>query len=136
MATFVMTDVRTEINAANMSTLLRSATVSIEVDEQQATAMAAGGWRALLGGIKEWEVDFEFNQDFAAGQLDATIWPLIGTLIPVKVRPTSAVISATNPEFQGTALVSKYSPLDGSVGDIAMTSFTWPGSGALVRAVA
>ena len=61
---------------------------------------------------------------------------VVGTVVAIKVRPTTAAISATNPEYSGNVLVSEYSPLDGSVGDLATTSVSWPGAGALARATA
>jgi hypothetical protein len=135
MATFVLTDARVELNAVNLSSLVRKVTLTPSVDAQESTAMGAT-YRARLGGLKDWKVEVEFNQDFAAAQVDATLFPLLGTVFSVKVRPTTGVISATNPEYQGNGLLTEYTPIDGSVGDLATATASIEGAGVLTRAVA
>jgi hypothetical protein len=61
---------------------------------------------------------------------------LIGTVVPVKVKPTSAAVSATNPEYRFDALISSWSPIAGAVGDLATVSVTWQISGVITKAVA
>jgi len=135
MASFVLTDASIVINSVNMSSFATSVTVNVEVDEQEDTAFG-DTWRSRLGGLKDFSLDIEFNSDFAASAVDATIWPLIGTTTTVVIKPTSGAVSATNPTFTGTVLVTEYAPLDGSVGDLSTTSVSWPGAGGsgLVRA--
>lgn len=135
MATFVFMDGRVEINAVNLSTLARKITLTPSADVQETTAMG-NTYRAKLGGLKDWSLEVEFNQDFAASMVDATLWPLLGTTFSVKVRPTTAVIGPTNPEYQGTGLLTEYTPLDGSVGDAAVATVSIEGAGTLTRAVA
>lgn len=134
MASFAFTDAHVTINAVDLSDHIRKVTIKAEVDDLENTAMGAAS-KGRIGGLKDWTIDFEFNQDFAASNVDATLWPLLGTVVTVTVRPTSAAKSATNPEYSGPALVKEYTPMDGSVGDLATTSVSWPGAGALTRAV-
>lgn len=133
MGSFVLTDASIVVNSVNMSPFAKSATVSVEVDEQEDTAFG-DSWRSRIGGLKEFSVDVEFNSDFAASAVDATLWPLIGTTTTVVLKATSDAVSSTNPSFTGTVLVTQYSPLDGQVGELATTSVSWPGASALVRA--
>jgi predicted secreted protein len=134
VAIFAFTDARIEINAVVASTWAKKVTLDVEVEDLDSTTFGGGGWKALLGGLKSGTVSVDLNQDFAASQVDATLWPLLGTLFVVKIRPTSAAISVTNPEFSGSVLLNKYSPLDGSVGDLAETSIALPTSGTWARA--
>lgn len=135
MATFVFMDGRVELNAVNLSTLVRKVTISPSADAQENTAMG-NTYRSRLGGLKDWSVEVEFNQDFALSLVDATLFPLLGTTFAVKVRPTTAVIGPTNPEYQGTGLLTEYAPMDGAVGDIAISTVSIEGAGTLTRAVA
>lgn len=135
MASFAFIDARVEINAVVMAGFVRSVTLNVEAEDLEDTAFG-DTFRSRLGGLKDWSVDIEFNQDFAGSAVDVTLFPLLGTVVAIKVRPTTAAIGATNPEYSGNVLVSEYSPLDGSVGDLATTSVSWPGAGALSRAVA
>ncbi len=114
--------------------MIKKVTLKVDVDELEDTAFGDTYKSRIGGGLKDWSVDIEFNQDFAASQVDATVWPLLGTVTTIKIRPTSAAIAATNPEYSGSVLVKEYAPADGSVGDLAATSVSWPGAGTLSRA--
>jgi len=133
VASFAFTDASVTINSVDLSDHVRSVTLNIEAEDLEDTAMG-DTFRSRIGGLKDWSIDIEFNQDFAASEVDATIFPLLGTVVAVEVRPTSSSVSSTNPKFSGNVLVSEYNPLDGSVGDLATTSVSWPGAGALTRA--
>ncbi|MEU8055713.1 hypothetical protein [Microbispora bryophytorum] len=133
MGSFAFTDARVEINSVDMSDFIKSVTLNVGVDELDDTAFG-DTFHSRIGGLKDWTVDVEFNQDFAASAVDATIWPLLGTVTTIKIRPTSSSVGSTNPEYSGSVLVNAYSPADGSVGDLASTSVSWPGAGTLARA--
>lgn len=135
MAVFVLLDAAVTVNSVNLSGLVRKATLKIMADEQDSTAMGAT-YHARLGGLKDWSLDLEFNQDFAASQVDATLSPLSGTVTTVTVKPTSAANSATNPQYSGLALLQEYTPIDGSVGDLAIAPVSFKGAGTLSRLVA
>jgi hypothetical protein len=133
MATYVALDHRITINSVNLSSAVRKATLQVSVNEVTDTAMG-DTWVSRLGGLRDYRLTVEFNQDFAASQVDATLWPLLGTVVAFTARPTTGAISATNPEYQGSVLITDYTPIEGQVGDLAMFSVTWPGSGPLTRA--
>jgi hypothetical protein len=135
MATIVLTDASITINSVDLSDRITKVTIHAEVEEQDNTAFGST-WRTRQGGLKDGSVDLEFNQDYAASEVDATIWPLLGTTVPVVIKPTSGVVSATNPSYTMSVLVREYSPLDGSVGDLNKTSVSWPVNGSVVRATA
>jgi hypothetical protein len=135
MASFAFTDARVEINSVVLSSYVKSVTLNVSADELDDTAMG-DTYRSRLGGLKDWSVTIEFNNDFAASAVDVTLWSLLGTTTTVKVRPTSSAISATNPEYSGSVLVSQLAPAGNTVGDLASTSVTWNGAGTLSRAVA
>lgn len=133
MATFAFTDARVELNSVNLSTFVKSVTLEVSADELDDTAMG-DTFRSRIGGLKDWNVQLEFNSDFAASAVDVTIFPLLGTTTTIKVRPTTSAISATNPEFSGSVLISQANPVGNAVGDLASTSVQWPGAGTLSRA--
>lgn len=133
MSTFVYVDASITINAVDLSDHITKATLKIDVEDKETTAFGST-WKTRLGGLKEGTIELEFNQDFAASNVDATIWPLLGTVTAITIKPTSGSTSATNPQYSGSVLVKEYSPLDGSVGDVAKNSVSWPTSGAVTRA--
>lgn len=135
MAKFIATDYKVLINGTNFSTSLASVELPVEIDEQEVTAFGSS-WRTRIAGLKSGSITLEFHQDFGAGAIDATLWPLLGTNATVSVSPTSSTVSATNPTFTGEFLVTQYTPYASTVGDLATLSVTWPLNGALTRATA
>lgn len=133
MATFAFTDALVKINSVDLSDHITKVTITAKVDELENTAFGAT-YHGRTGGLVDGSISIDFNQDFASGKVDATVWPLLGTSTTVSVRPTSAATSATNPVYSGSFLVSEYQPLDGGVGDLTKVSVTWPSNGAISRA--
>lgn len=125
MGTFAATDLRVEINGTDVSDWVTKVTLPIEYDQLEDTAFGDSA-RSRLAGLQDSTLAVEFNQDFAASAVDATLSAIDGTVVAVKVRPTSAAISATNPEYVGSYLVAEYSPFDSSIGDLSTTSVSWP----------
>jgi hypothetical protein len=135
LAKFVATDYKVTINGQNLSTSLASVELPIEIDEQETTAFGSE-WRTRISGLKSGSITLEFHQDFAAGALDSILWPLLGTNATVVVVPTSGTVTASNPSYSGSFLVTSYTPYASTVGDLATVGITWPLSGALTRATA
>jgi hypothetical protein len=135
LAKFVATDYKVTINGQNLSTSLASVELPIEIDEQETTAFGSE-WRTRIAGLKSGSITLEFHQDFAAGAIDATLWPLLGTNATVVVVPTSGTVTASNPSYTGTFLVTSYTPFASTVGDLATVGITWPLTGELTRATA
>lgn len=133
MAKIVLTDVSVTVNSVNLSDHIASVTLTTDVAEVATTAF---GDTAVtrVGGLKDNSVQIEFHQDFAASNVEATVYPLIGSTTTVVVKPTSSAVGATNPSYTFSALVSSWSPVAGSVGDLATVSVTWPISGAITKA--
>lgn len=132
MAKFVATDFTIEIGGDDFTESLASCTLEISVDEQETTSFSSD-YRTRIGGLKDASLTLDFHQDFGAGGVDETLFPLLGTEVAFKITPTSGNISATNPAYEGSALVTSYSPFANSVGDLATLSVTWPVSGEVTR---
>lgn len=136
MAVYVFTTSKVTVNSVDLSDHVKKVTLKTSADEKDTTAMqAAGGYRTRLGGLLDYQLDIEFNQDFAAGKVDATFFPILGTVVPFTVKRDVGANSVTNPEYQGNILVKEYAPLDGAVGDLGVSVVSFPGSGLLTRAV-
>ncbi len=125
MATFALIDARVEVNSVDMSDWVRSVSLPSQFDELDDTAMGDTA-RSRIAGLEDGSLSLELNEDFAAGGPDATIWAAKGTVVVCKVRPTSASIAATNPEYVGSYLVSQINPFGNAVGDLATRSIQWP----------
>ena len=139
MARIVLTDVAVVIGAVDLSDHVASVTLSTTYDVLETTAFAGGNVPAAaktrIAGLADNSVTLEFHQDFAAGEVEASIYPLLGTAAAVTISPTTGAVAASNPQYQFNALVSEWTPLNGAVGELATASVTWPISGAITKDV-
>jgi hypothetical protein len=135
MAKFYAQDYKITIGTAVISDDIASVTLDITSDEVETTAFGST-YRTRIGGLKDASVSLDFHQDFGAGSVDSLLFPLMGSTVAVKIAPTSGTVTATNPEYRFTALVTQYQPFAGAVGDLATLSVTWPVSGEVTRATA
>jgi hypothetical protein len=135
LATYSFTDGFLLLNAVNMSAMASSLTLQTTAAELENTAFG-GTYRSRIGGLKDGTLQIEWNQDFAAAQTDALLFPLLGTVVTFEVRPTSGGRAPTNPAYTGSVLISDYSPLAGKVGDLGKSATTWKTTGTITRATA
>jgi hypothetical protein len=133
MAIFVATDFSVSING---STALASYLTQVELKTSAndiTTTSFGSTWVTRVAGLKEGTVTLQFNQDYAASTVDATLWPLLGSTATVVIKPTSSAVSSSNPNYTAVALVTDLTPVSGQIGDLATFSVTWPTSGTVSR---
>ena len=135
MAKFFAQDYKITVGTAVLSTSIASVTLDITADEIEVTAFG-DSYRKRIGGLRDASVSLDFHQDFGAGAVDALLFPLMGTTVDIKIAPTSGTVTATNPEYRFSALVTQYQPFAGAIGDLATLSVTWPVNGEVVRGTA
>lgn len=125
MSTFALTDARVEVNSVDLSDWVTSVQLPIEFEALEDTAMGDTA-RSRIAGLEDGSITINFNDDFAANAVDATIWAAKATVVVIKVRPTSSAIGATNPEYVGSYLVNQINPFGNSIGELATRSVSWP----------
>jgi hypothetical protein len=135
MARIVLTDAKVTINSVNLSDHIASVSLSTTNDVVETSAFSSTAAKTRVAGLQDNSVTLEFHQDYASSNVEATIYPLLGSTTTILVSPTSTV-SATSPSYSFTALVSEWTPLNGGVGELATASVTWPISGAITKAFA
>ena len=137
MARIVLTDVSVTVNAVDLSQFITSVTLSTSVDVVETTGMSSAAAKTRLPGLKDNSVTLEFNQDFAAAGPEITInaigSSLVGTVVPVVIKPTSGAVSSTNPSYAFSAVCSEWQNVQGGVGELSTISATWPITGAITK---
>lgn len=128
MAKYVAINHDVTINGVDFSQSIAAVTFDITADEVETTAFQQT-WRSRIGGLKDASVSLDFHQDFGASSVDATLFPLLGSVATVVVIPTASAASPTNPSYTGEFLVTQYTPFASSVGDLATLSVSWPAAG-------
>ena len=137
MARLVLTNVNITVAGVDLSDHIASVTLGSTYDVLETTAFADGNVpqaaKNRIAGLVDNSVTLEFHQDFAAASVEATIYPLLGTVAAVEVQPVNAAISVDSPLYTFNALVSEWTPLNGAVGELATASVTWPISGQITK---
>jgi hypothetical protein len=88
----------------------------------------------FVGGLQNNSLDIDFQQDFATSNVEATVFPLVGTATTVVIKATSDAVAATNPEYTLTGcFLAAHTPVAAAVGEMAMTSLSFTG-GVLTKA--
>jgi hypothetical protein len=128
MARIVLTNVAVTFGTTDISSYVTSVTLGSTYDVVETTAFGNTA-RTRVAGLADNSVALEFNQDYAAGALEAVIYPTLGTAVSITVRP----VAGTSPVYSFSALVSEWTPLNGAVGELATASVTWPISGTITK---
>jgi len=132
MAVLSLKDAKITINTVALSDHANSVTLNYEVDSIEVTAFGSTG-HIFTGGLQNNSVEISLMQDFAASNVEATIYPLVGTTTTVLVQATSAATSATNPLYTiSNAYLASHTPVAGAVGELAMTTLSFTG-GTIVK---
>lgn len=145
MARLVLTNVEVTIGAVDLSNHIASVTLGSTYDVVETTAFAGVSGAAgnvplaaktRVAGLVDNSVTFEFHQDFDASSVEATIYPLLGTVAAITVLPVNGAAGSTNPQYAFNAVISEWTPLNGAVGELATASVTWPITGPVTKTTA
>jgi len=124
LTTFLNNTLVVTLNSVDVSDQVTAATINQAFDELETTTMGATS-HTFVKGLESSTVTLDFLNSYAAAEVATTLQSAYGTTVPLTIKPTSAVISATNPEYQTTILVNNLTPVSGSVGDLSTQSITF-----------
>jgi len=135
VAKSVFKDPYVVLNGSNISAYVREIEMPASADVVDSTTAGASG-KGKLQGLRDEKLNVKFAQDVAAGALDSILWPLYtaGAPVSIEVRQTSAAVSTSNPKWTGNVLVPNYTPIGGSIGDLAEAPAVFEVDGVLTRA--
>ena len=136
MAKMVLLASFLSINSNDLSSNTSKIELTAEVADEDVTTFGSGGWKEVLGGLKEGSLSLTFKQDVAAAALDSIMWALFGTVVPFEVRLSNAAVGASNPKYTASVLIKQWKPIAGEVGSVAEVEVEFPTSGAVTRATA
>ena len=133
MARLVLTNAFVKFGSVDLSDHIASVSLNTSYDIVETTSFGNTA-KTRVAGLADNSVSFEFHQDYASGSVESTIYPLLGTAITCEVRPVNTTVSATNPKYTFSVLISEWTPLGGSVGELASAQVSWPISGVITKA--
>jgi hypothetical protein len=133
MPVVVLKDAFVSVGGQELSSRTNSVTLNYEIDSVEVTSFGDLGHK-FIGGLQNVSCELSLQQDYAATNVEVTLYPLVGTTTTVIVKPVNTTTSATNPAYTltGTYLAA-HTPVAGAVGELAMTSVTFTG-GTIAKA--
>jgi hypothetical protein len=131
MAKEVLTGAFISVGGVDLSSLVKSVTVTQTAEEKETTAFGQAAM-ARVAGLRDYEISIDWYGDYAAASVYATMQPLIGTATTCIVKKDSGTTAATNPSFSGSFLVTEFPFIEAEHGEVHEFSTTWPYAGGSV----
>ena len=128
MAQFALINAQVVINSVDLSNRIDEVKLEEKSADLKTTTFGSVA-ETRIGGLKDHAFTCEFQQDYAAAEVDATIGAAFNTVVPVAVKAVNAATSTTNPAWTFSVLINQYTPVGGKIGEIDKFSVTWPVSG-------
>jgi hypothetical protein len=125
MSKIVLTNCVVKVDTVDLSDHVNQITVTETVNEVETSAFGNSNV-TRVGGLRDSSISLTFHQNFAAGEVYATLKDKVGSIGTVQVIPNGTAISATNPSISLEVLYTEMSHLDGSIGELSTASVTWP----------
>lgn len=133
MAKKVLLDAQLAINGTDVTSYTAKVELDDEIEAKETTTFASGKAKEFLGGLESGEIGVTFKNDFAAAALDSIMWALRRSVVTFATRADAAAVTTSNPQYGGSILINKWTPISGSVGDVAEVDVTFPLSGPMTR---
>ena len=131
----VVTNANVSIGGVDLSSHITKVTLSTTRAEIETTTFGNTAKRRVAG-LADNSVSIDFNQDFAAATVEATLYPLLGSTAQVIIKPNGTATGTANPSYSFSALIVEWTPLDAQVGELASASISWPIDGTIAKATA
>jgi hypothetical protein len=80
----------------------------------------------MIGGIERPTLNLELYNDFASASVNALFEDALGTKLNIKLIPVSGTVTATNPSYTMSCLISSWTPVNGAVDAVASVSVSLP----------
>jgi hypothetical protein len=125
MAIFMGNKVAVIVGTTTITTFVSSVSLSREVDAVEITAMT-DSLNNFIGGIERATVNLEVFNDFAASSVNSLFEDALGSKLAIKLIPVTGTVTATNPSYSMSVLVSQWQPINGSIDSPASASISLP----------
>lgn len=126
MAIFMGNKVAVVVGTTNtITTFVNTVSLNRELDVVDITAMTDSVANAITG-VERSTLNLELYNDFAASSVNALFEDALGSKLNIKLIPVSGTVSATNPSYSMSCLISNWTPINGSIDGVASVSASFP----------
>lgn len=126
MAIFMGNQVAVVVGTTNtISTFVNTVSLNRELDVVDITALTDSVANAITG-VERSTLNLELYNDFASNSVNALFENALGTKLNIQLIPVSTTVSATNPRYSMSCLISNWTPINGSIDGVASVSVSFP----------
>jgi len=129
----VLIDAVVTIAGNDLTNNISKVELNDEFEEKEITTYGSGGAREVLAGLESGSVSVTFKNDYAVGSVDEVMWGLRRQVVECTVKPSAEPVSPSNPKYVFNILINRWTPIAGSVGDVAEVDVEFPMSGPMDR---
>ncbi len=125
MAIFMGNKVAVIVGTSTISSFVSTVSLNREVEAVTITSMN-DTVQNMIGGIEVSSISMEIFNDFAAASVNSLFEDAIGTKLAIKLIPVTGTVTATNPSYSMSCLITQWTPIAGSTDSAALASVTFP----------
>jgi hypothetical protein len=125
MAIFMGNKVAVIVGTTTISDHVSTVSLAREIDQVEITAMN-DNLANFIGGVERSVLNLEVFNDFAAASVNSLFEDALGTKLNIKLIPVSGTVTATNPSYTMSCLVSSWTPINGAIDSVASVSVSLP----------
>ena len=113
------------VGTSTISSFVSTVSLNREVEAVTITAMN-DNIQNMIGGIEVSSISMEIFNDFAAASVNSLFEDAIGSKLAIKLIPVTGTVTATNPSYSMSCLITQWTPIAGSTDSAALASVTFP----------
>ena len=125
MAIFMGNKVAVIVGTSTISSFVSTVSLNREVEAVTITSMN-DTVQNLIGGVEVSNVSLELFNDFAAASVNSLFEDAIGSKLGIKLIPVTGTVTASNPSYSMSCLITQWTPISGSTDGAATASVTFP----------
>jgi hypothetical protein len=125
MAIFMGNKVAVIVGTTTITDHVSTVSLAREIDQVDISAMN-DNIQNMIGGIERPTLNLELYNDFASASVNALFEDALGTKLNIKLIPVSGTVTATNPSYTMSFLITSWTPVNGAVDAVASVSVSLP----------
>ena len=125
MAIFMGNKVAVIVGTTTITDHVSTVSLTREIDQVEITAMS-NDIQNMIGGVERPTLSLELFNDFAASSVNSLFEDALGTKLNIKLIPVAGTVTATNPSYTMSCLISSWTPVNGAIDSVASVSVSLP----------
>jgi len=125
MAIFMGNKVAVIVGTSTISSFVSTVSLNREVEAVTITSMN-DTVQNMIGGVEVSSLSMEIFNDFAAASVNSLFEDAIGSKLAIRLIPVTGTVTATNPSYSMSCLITQWTPISGSTDSAMTASVTFP----------